>query len=127
MAWLGGSLRSQLRGAREVLASVLFPAPCRLCGQSLDTACAVPFCRACLVSLRQRLAEPLCHRCGRPIISGAVLGGATQPMCHFCRGYAYAFDLARSFGAYTPGMARAILLLKYASVTPLGAWFAARL
>jgi ComF family protein len=36
----------------------------------------------------------------------------------------YAFDLARSFGAYTPRMARAILLLKYSNVTPLGLWFA---
>lgn len=127
MAWLGGPLRSQLRGAREALASVLFPAPCRICGQSLDTAMAIPFCRACIESLQQRLAEPLCHRCGRPIVSTAVAGGATQPLCHFCRGYEYAFDLARSFGAYTPTMARAVLLLKYASVMPLGAWFAGTL
>jgi ComF family protein len=39
----------------------------------------------------------------------------------------YSFDLARSFGAYTPEMARAILLLKYGNVTPLGSWFAHRL
>ena len=127
VAWLGGSLRSQLRGAREALASVLFPAPCRLCGHSLDTAGAVPFCRACAKSLQQRLSEPLCYRCGRPIISGAVIGGVTRPLCHFCRGYEYAFDHARSFGAYTPGMSRAILVLKYANVAPLGNWFARRL
>jgi ComF family protein len=36
----------------------------------------------------------------------------------------YAFDMARSFGAYTPRMSRAILLLKYGNVAPLGAWFA---
>jgi ComF family protein len=36
----------------------------------------------------------------------------------------YAFDMARSFGAYTPKMSRAILLLKYGNVTPLGPWFA---
>lgn len=35
--------------------------------------------------------------------------------------------MARSFGAYTPGMARAILLLKYGRLAPLGAWFAKRL
>jgi len=39
----------------------------------------------------------------------------------------YAFDLARSFGAYSPRMSRAILLLKYGNVAPLGLWFARRL
>jgi ComF family protein len=127
VAWLGEPLRSQLRGAREALTSVLFPAPCRLCGQPLDTAGAVPFCRACVDSLRQTLSEPLCHRCGRPIVSGAVAEAKSQPLCHFCRGYEYAFDLARSFGPYATGMARAILLLKYANLRPLGPWFAQRL
>jgi ComF family protein len=32
--------------------------------------------------------------------------------------------MARSFGAYTPRMSRAILLLKYGNVAPLGPWFA---
>ena len=44
-----------------------------------------------------------------------------------CRLGFYDFDLARSFGPYTPLTARAILLLKYNEVTPLGAWFADRL
>jgi len=35
------------------------------------------------------------------------------PLCHLCRRNVYDFDLARSFGAYTAKMARAILLLKY--------------
>ena len=41
-----------------------------------------------------------------------------------CRREVYDFDIARSFGAYTPAMARAILLLKYGELTPLGGWFA---
>jgi ComF family protein len=49
------------------------------------------------------------------------------PRCHLCRSQVYAFDFARSFGAYTPRMSRAILLLKYGNVAPLGAWFARRL
>jgi ComF family protein len=36
----------------------------------------------------------------------------------------YAFDFARSFGAYSPRMSRAILLLKYGNVAPIGPWFA---
>jgi ComF family protein len=39
----------------------------------------------------------------------------------------YAFDFARSFGVYSPRMSRAILLLKYGKVTPLGAWFSRHL
>jgi ComF family protein len=39
----------------------------------------------------------------------------------------YGFDVARSYGAYDDAMVRAILLLKYEKVMPLGGWFAARL
>ncbi len=49
------------------------------------------------------------------------------PQCHLCRNRVYAFDFARSLGAYTPRMSRAILSLKYGNVAPLGAWFARRL
>jgi predicted amidophosphoribosyltransferase len=117
-------VRSHIREARAALASILFPAPCRICGRILDTGGRIPFCGACRAGLAQTLPEPLCTRCGRPIVSAAVLGGISQPQCHLCRSGVYAFDLARSFGAYNPAMARAILLLKYGNVTPLGAWFA---
>ncbi len=124
MAGVANSLRSHFRGMREAIASVLFPAPCRICGQVLDTGNRIPFCHACLAELTQGLPEPLCAQCGRPIVSTAVTEGVSLPKCHLCRNDLYGFDLARSFGAYTPRMARAILLLKYGNVTPLGAWFA---
>jgi ComF family protein len=44
-----------------------------------------------------------------------------------CRLGAYDFDLARSYGAYTSSMARAVLMLKHHEVTPLGSWFAGML
>lgn len=93
----------------------------------LDTGSAIPFCRACLAALSEPLREPLCAQCGRPIVSTAVTQGIEPPRCYFCRAGTYAFDFARSFAAYTPPMSRAILLLKYGNVTPLGAWFARRL
>jgi ComF family protein len=108
----------------EAFASLAFPAPCRICTQILDTGSLIPFCSACTAALRQSLPEPLCAQCGRPIVSSAAAEGLSQPQCHLCRTQAYAFDCARSFGAYTPRMSRAILLLKYGNVTPLGAWFA---
>jgi ComF family protein len=78
-------------------------------------------------ALMQALPRPLCAQCGRPIVSAAVIEGISSPQCHLCRNEIYAFDLARSFGAYTPRMSRAILLLKYGNVAPLGSWFARRL
>ena len=111
----------------EALASLVLPAPCRICTRVLDTGSQIPFCHACMEALTQTLPEPLCARCGRPIVSTAVGEGVSQPQCHLCRNQIYNFDFARSFGAYSPRMARAILLLKYGNVAPLGAWFARRL
>jgi competence protein ComFC len=108
----------------EALASIVLPAPCRICDRELNTGSAIPFCRACLAALMQPLPQPLCAQCGRPIVSAEAAQAISASKCHFCRRDLYGFDLARSFGVYTPRMARAILLLKYGNVTPLGAWFA---
>ena len=124
MARLALSVRSQFRGICEAFASLVFPAPCRICARMLDTGAVVPFCHACVKELTQKLPEPLCSRCGRPIVSLAVTDATSSPLCHLCRRGAYDFDLVRSFGAYTPSMARSILMLKYGEVTPLGVWFA---
>jgi ComF family protein len=48
-------------------------------------------------------------------------------LCHLCRRGLYHFDFARSYGLYTAEMARAVILLKYDGVTPLGDWFSRRL
>jgi ComF family protein len=111
----------------ETLASIVFPAPCRICDGILDTGKLIPFCHACVEALTQTLPEPLCAQCGRPIVSSAIAEGISLPQCHLCRRQVYAFDFARSFAAYTPRMSRAILVLKYENVIPLGAWFARRL
>jgi ComF family protein len=124
VAWLGASVRSQWRGMREALASIVFPAPCRICARMLDTGSHIPFCHACVASLTQTLAKPLCEQCGRPVVSNAE---STPSRCHLCRVGTYGFDLARSFGPYSSPMSRAILMLKYGEVTPLGRWFAGHL
>jgi ComF family protein len=127
VAWLNASVRSQWRGMREALASLVFPAPCRICVRMLNTGSRIPFCHACVAALTQTLAKPLCARCGRPIVSIAAAEGISPPHCHLCRLGTYDFDLVRSFGPYSSSMSRAILMLKYGEVTPLGAWFAGHL
>lgn len=117
-----GALLQEAAGA---LASLFFPAPCRICEKPLLTASRLPICRDCLDSLRE-ISGPLCAACGRPFIS-PVAGEVSQPLCGYCRRGLYHFDLARSYGAYDNAMVRAITLLKYSAVTPLGHWFAARL
>lgn len=119
-------LRASLREVCGAVASLLFPAPCRLCGELLDAAGRIPICRSCLASLRP-LWGPSCGRCGRPFASFVAVEPATAPLCHLCRRGLYDFDFARSYGAYTETMAGAIMLLKYQGVAPLAGWFAARL
>jgi ComF family protein len=48
-------------------------------------------------------------------------------LCPACRDRTYAFDRARSFALYEEAVVRAILLLKFEQIEPLGAWFAEQL
>jgi ComF family protein len=116
---------SVVRSAADALTSVLFPAPCRICGTVLTRAGLLPICEACCASL-EPLREPLCACCGRPIMSEAVLD-AKLPKCFACRREVYAFEHARSFAAYTDEMVRAVSLLKYEKLSRLGRWFADKL
>lgn len=113
------------RVARDALASVIFPAGCRICERVLDTASRLPICEACLDSF-QKITKPLCARCGRPMIS-AMTAQSLETLCHLCRTGVYDFDAARSFALYDEQMVRAILMLKHQGIPPLGVWFAKRL
>lgn len=120
------AVSAHLRGLADALASVLFPAPCRICGETLDNSSRIPICRACLASLAP-ICAPLCQHCGCPITSHIPLETSHAPLCHICRRGLYDFDFARSYGIYSPAMARAIMLLKHHAVLPLGDWFARRI
>jgi len=124
-----------LRSAIDALASVLFPAPCRICGATLVTANRIPICARCFGSF-QPISKPFCHCCGRPFFEPAriddvarqlELGQSAQALCRLCRSEFYAFDTARSYGVYNEALKQAILLLKFEEVTCLGDWFASRL
>ena len=115
--WLGS-----LAGA---LASGLFPSGCRICQGLLIRADRLPICGACLNSFRQ-FPDEICARCGQPWAEAGDVDG-DESVCRECRERGFAFDAARSFGIYDGALARAIVLMKFERIDPLGAWFAKRL
>lgn len=114
-----------LKDALGALASVVFPAPCRICGRALTNASRIPICESCLSGF-ELVTEPLCISCGRPFTSD-VAAEAMKPLCRLCRLQYYAFDGARSFAIYDDALFEAIALLKYEQVSRLGHWFAGKL
>jgi ComF family protein len=120
------SLNRRVRELVGSLASVIFPAPCRICGELLEDPTRVPLCAPCWSGLSP-ISGPMCERCGRPLASPVVSDAVTPPLCGMCRKGLYDFDFARSFTLYTPEATNAILLLKYEEVVPLGRLFARRL
>ncbi|MGH9723787.1 MAG: ComF family protein [Candidatus Acidiferrales bacterium] len=113
------------RNALDALSSILFPAPCRICGNALAAASRIPICKDCLDSFVP-IGPPMCARCGRPFVS-PMAAEADRPLCRLCRAEKYGFDSARSFAQYDEKLTAAILLLKYEEIHSLGKWFAARL
>ena len=107
------------------VASVLFPSGCRICEALLTRADRLPVCDTCLKSFRELPAE-ICERCGQPWAEGGDVDG-DESVCRECRERGFGFDAARSFGIYDGALARAIVLMKYERIEPLGAWFAKRL
>lgn len=117
-----------LSEASDALVSVFFPAGCRLCERVLMHASTLPICQECLGSFAA-LGGAVCETCGQPSAAWS-LGGARAGdslVCPECQTREYAFDRARSYALYKAGLVRAIVLLKFERVEPLGHWFAARL
>jgi len=121
MLGLGNIVRHVMNG----LAAVGLPAPCRICRDPLVTSVRIPVCGVCLDRI-PRMQEPICTVCGRFFPSG-VPSNEGEPKCQLCRRGIYAFDQARSFAIYENEAVKAITLLKYEAISPLGDWFAAGL
>lgn len=113
------------RAVWDAFTSILVPAPCRICGELLTEASAIPICSHCLGSF-QRITEPMCQTCGHPFVSPATVQTSVG-LCRLCRMKIFAFDRARSFAVYSDALFEAIILMKYEEVTRLGRWFADRL
>ncbi len=122
--WRRGVL-GWLAEAGDAIASVFFPAGCRICDRLLTTSIRVPICEDCFMSF-QRILGIACEVCGLPL-PGLAQHEGEPLLCPACQEKTYAFDRARSFAVYADSLVRAILLLKFERIEPLGAWFADRL
>jgi len=119
------AVRGWLAEASDAVVSVFFPALCRICDKLLVGASRVPFCEDCLNSFAAPL-EKKCEVCGQAL--GWMSTREGEPLvCRACQQKTYAFERARSYGIYEGALVRAILLLKWERMEPLGAWFAQRL
>ena len=114
-----------LKGACGAMSSIIFPASCRLCDHLLTDATRLPICQLCLSSFTASLPGS-CDICGMPATFDPEFPRAIS-YCSDCQQRRFAFQLARSYGLYEGTLARAIVLLKYERIEPLGAWFAERL
>jgi predicted amidophosphoribosyltransferase len=109
----------------DAVVSVFFPSGCGICDRLLTSASRVPLCEECLSSF-ERVPNMVCEVCGRPL-PGLTEGPEQALLCPACQQKTYTFDRARSYAVYGDTLVRAILLLKFEQIEPLGAWFAERL
>ena len=114
-----------LKSTSGALTSIIFPAGCWLCDRLLADATRLPICQPCLSSFPTSLPGS-CDICGLPVTFDPEFPQAIS-YCRDCQQRRFAFQLARSYGLYEGPLVRAILLLKYERIEPLGAWFAERL
>ena len=118
-------MRGWLAEAGDAVVSVFFPAGCRICDNLLVHSTRVPICGECLYSFAA-IPEKSCELCGQAMM--ALPANEAEPLtCRACQQKTYAFERARSYGIYDGALVKAILLLKWERIEPLGAWFAGRL
>src|SRR5271168_4688564 len=96
-----------LSGAQDALASVLFPAPCRICENLLIRASRIPICEKCLASFTPT-PERACEICGQPLESFENVTHAAV-RCPSCSPPTYAFARARSVAIYQDQLVSALL------------------
>ena len=102
----------------NALFSVFFPSDCHICKNPLLAASRIPICDSCFQSF-QPIPLPVCLSCGQPLPMIAVQTTNTT-ICPTCQVRPFAFDRARSFAFYRGHLVRAILMLKFDRIDPLG-------
>jgi ComF family protein len=106
-----------LRSTGDSIATVLFPADCRICDDPLAAISRVPVCESCWNNLPEQ-SGPLCMRCGESL-SVSDFGEGCDPVCRPCRLVSPDFQLAVAHGLYTGTMRALLHLLKYDGLEPI--------
>jgi predicted amidophosphoribosyltransferase len=124
-------LQRLLRDVFGAFVSVFFPGDCRLCKGLLTNASRLPICGECLQNFWV-MPPQICQLRGQPEPPALVLPSASNDaevihVCSRCQQQKYSFEVVRSFGQYEGGLARAIVVLKFERIEPLGEWFAEQL
>lgn len=108
-----------LRSTGDSLASVLFPADCRVCGDPLAAFSRVPVCPSCWTDLPEQ-SGPLCSRCGESL-GVSDFGAGDGQLCRPCRVAPPVFERAVAHGLYTGTLRSLLHLLKYDGLEPVAA------
>jgi predicted amidophosphoribosyltransferase len=114
-----------IRDVSGAFLSVFLPGECRLCKGLLTHGSRLPICEECLTSF-PLIPAKICQLCGQPY-PATEPGAEETSVCASCQQQKYHLEVARSFGEYDGPLARAIVLLKFERIAPLGEWFASRL
>ena len=110
-----------LRSPADSLCCALFPASCRLCGDSLTRLTRVPVCNSCWNKLPEQYGN-LCAICGEALGAQGFGGPQATPgdaLCRPCRMAAPPFALAVAHGLYQGRLRELIHLLKYHGMEPI--------
>lgn len=108
-----------LRSTAGSLASVLFPADCRLCGDPLVSFSRVPVCDSCWANLPAQTGLR-CSRCGEPL-GVSDFGEGAGVLCRVCRQVPPPFERAVAHGSYADTLRALVHLLKYDGMEPIAA------
>ena len=119
-------LRTFLRTPFDALSSVLLPASCAVCTESLLPISSVPICEHCWGQLVPQRGS-LCARCGEDLgiaefsTSNRHLDDHSgyAKLCRLCETVEPAFVQAVAFGNYEGALRRFIHLLKYEGMEPI--------
>lgn len=114
-----------LAAARDALTSVLLPADCRICSKVLLHSLRVPICQDCLDSFHS-MPERICMVCSQPKETWTTQLDEAD-LCPACQVGTFAFERLRSLAIYEDAVVRAILMLKFERIEPLGRWFGGQL
>ena len=108
-----------LRSPVDNLCCALFPAPCRLCGESLLRLSRVPVCDSCWKNLPEQ-SGCLCGICGEAL-GVQDFGAGEKLLCRFCRAAEPPFARAVAHGLYQDELRALLHLLKYDRMEPVAA------